>query len=111
VSPPNLTNQNPGGPRRKPQADIYTVLLGIALFAVILAIIFLFLEVADYGPNKYKGAPPVVSASPAVEYLLTKTREAASGCLFPTDMHGCSNNSSVTSVPIWRSTWERPTRS
>jgi hypothetical protein len=46
-------------PQRKPQADIYTVLLVIAFVAIITAIIFLYLETADYGTYKYNGAPPV----------------------------------------------------
>ena len=46
-------------PQRKPQADIYTVLLVIAFVAIITAIVFLYLETADYGTNKYSGAPPV----------------------------------------------------
>jgi hypothetical protein len=48
------------GPYRKPQADIYTVLLALALAAVILATIFAYLETSDYGDNKYKGASMVV---------------------------------------------------
>jgi hypothetical protein len=46
-------------PQRKPQADIYTVLLAIAFIAIITAVVFLYLETADYGTNKYSGAPPV----------------------------------------------------
>ncbi|MBN1590468.1 MAG: hypothetical protein JW888_13215 [Pirellulales bacterium] len=48
------------GPYRKPQADIYTVLLALALAAVIVATIFAYLETADYKDNKYRGAPNVV---------------------------------------------------
>lgn len=33
---------------RKPKADVYTLLLGIALVALIIACIFAYLEVADY---------------------------------------------------------------
>jgi len=47
------------GPQRKPQADIYSALLAIALVAILLAILFMYLETADYGADKYKGAPPV----------------------------------------------------
>jgi len=48
------------GPRyRKPQADLYTVLLVISLLAVILGIVFLYLETADYGDQKTKGGPVV----------------------------------------------------
>jgi hypothetical protein len=47
------------GPQRKPHADIYTALLAIALVAILLSILFMYLETADYGADKYKGAPPV----------------------------------------------------
>ena len=47
------------GPQRKPQADIYTALLVIAFVAILMSILFLYLETSDYGANKYKGAPPV----------------------------------------------------
>jgi len=47
------------GPHRKPQPDTYTALLAIAFVAILLAILFMYLETADYGSNKYTGAPPV----------------------------------------------------
>ncbi|HBO43274.1 MAG TPA: hypothetical protein DD670_04950 [Planctomycetaceae bacterium] len=40
--------------------DIYTAMLVIALVAIILATIFAYLETADYGDNKFQGAPSVV---------------------------------------------------
>jgi hypothetical protein len=46
-------------PHRKPQADIYTALLALALAAVIIAAVFAYLETGDYGDQKYRGAPPV----------------------------------------------------
>jgi hypothetical protein len=48
--PPNSTD-NPIGEvqqYRKPKADLYTLLLGIALAAILIAILFLFLETKDY---------------------------------------------------------------
>ena len=51
------------GPYRKPQADIYTVLLAVALAAVLLATIFAYLETSDYGDQKYRGAPPAPVAA------------------------------------------------
>ena len=42
---------------RKPRADVYTLLLGIALVALILACVFAFLEVSDYGDQPFSGAP------------------------------------------------------
>ncbi len=50
---------------RKPRADIYTALLAIALVAIIIATVLLYLEAADYGDQKTSGAPPVVSRPPA----------------------------------------------
>ncbi|HLA84825.1 MAG TPA: hypothetical protein VJL29_08525 [Thermoguttaceae bacterium] len=47
-------------PYRKPRPDLYTAILAIALVAVIVAAIFAYLETADYGDNKYQGAPGVV---------------------------------------------------
>lgn len=38
---------------RPPRADIYTVLLAIALVAVIVGCVFLFLEVSDYDSPPY----------------------------------------------------------
>lgn len=46
------------GPYRKPRADIYTVLLIISLVAILLACVFLYLEVADYPDTPpWSGAP------------------------------------------------------
>jgi hypothetical protein len=50
------------GLQRKPKADLYTVFLVIALVAVLLGILFLFLEMQAY-EFKLKGAPPVGMAS------------------------------------------------
>jgi hypothetical protein len=51
-----LSRNNSTGPHRKPRADVYTVLLVIALIAVVAANVFLYLVAADY-EFKYKGAP------------------------------------------------------
>lgn len=48
-----------GGPYRKPQADIYTLMLLISLVAIILATVFLYLETKDYGSPPYQGGPSV----------------------------------------------------
>ena len=42
------------GPYRKPKVDIYTVLLAIALAAIIIGCVVLFLEVAEYGEQPYQ---------------------------------------------------------
>jgi hypothetical protein len=47
------------GPYRKPQADIYTLLLLLSLVAVIMATVLLYLETKDYGSPPHKGAPSV----------------------------------------------------
>jgi hypothetical protein len=47
VSPQDSNLSNPVR-YRKPKADVYTLLLGIALVALIIACIFAYLEVADY---------------------------------------------------------------
>jgi len=46
-----------GGPHRKPRTDLYTVLLVVALMALIAGTVFLFMEVRDYGSPPYQGAP------------------------------------------------------
>ena len=47
-----------GGPHRKPRADIYTVLLALALVALLLAIVCLYFEMDAY-EFKIKGGPMV----------------------------------------------------
>ena len=44
---------------RKPKADVYTLLLGIALVALIIACIVAYLEIKDYGDQPFSGAPSV----------------------------------------------------
>jgi hypothetical protein len=63
------------GPQRKAPADIYTAILAIALVAILLSIVFMYLEAADYGADKYKGAPPVSrleSPTAPAEYALAQ---------------------------------------
>jgi hypothetical protein len=43
---------------RKPEADLYTVLLVIALIAVLIGILFLYLEMGTYD-FKFQGGPAV----------------------------------------------------
>lgn len=50
---------------RKPKADVYTLLLGIALVALIIACIFAYMEIQDYGASPISGAP---SAAVPVEH-------------------------------------------
>ena len=51
----------PAGPYRKPQPDLYTVLLVLSLIAILIGILFLYLEQETY-EFKFKGAPPVAMA-------------------------------------------------
>ncbi len=44
---------------RKPRADVYTLLLGIALVALIVACVLAYLEMEDYGDQPFSGAPTV----------------------------------------------------
>lgn len=57
MSLPNSSNDGPVF--RKPRADLYTVLLVIALLAMIVACVFAYVEVKDYGDSPYKGGPSV----------------------------------------------------
>ena len=67
VSPQKSTNtleapvRTPAGPHRKPRPDLYTVLLALALVAVLVAIVFLWLEMSAYD-YKSKGGPPMAMA-------------------------------------------------
>ncbi len=55
--PANKLSSNPsGGPYRKPRADIYTVLLVLALVALVVGIVMLWLEM-DLYQWKFTGGP------------------------------------------------------
>lgn len=54
----------PGGPYRKPRADIYTVLLVLALIALLVGILCLYLEMEMY-EWKIEGGPSVSAHLPA----------------------------------------------
>ncbi|HUY36659.1 MAG TPA: hypothetical protein VMV69_28250 [Pirellulales bacterium] len=70
-----MSSQNSPDPGRgivvqKPKADIYTALLGIALVAVLLAIICLWLELSRYQYNyKATGAAAVGYVPPSRRHL------------------------------------------
>jgi len=58
VSPPE-SNPRPGGPPyRRPRADIYTVLLLLTLFALLIGILCLYFEMDAYN-FEFKGGPTV----------------------------------------------------
>jgi predicted Co/Zn/Cd cation transporter (cation efflux family) len=50
------SSNKPGGPFRKPRADFYTVALVLALIAIILAILCLWLLMNAYD-KQFKGGP------------------------------------------------------
>jgi hypothetical protein len=58
VSPPKSSN-NPGGNYRKPRADLYTILLVIALLAILVAVLFLYLHMQSYNFEIIKAGQPV----------------------------------------------------
>lgn len=62
MSLPNSSNEGPLF--RKPRADLYTALLVIALLAMILACVFAYLEIKDYGTPPYQGGPSVYYTAP-----------------------------------------------
>ena len=71
VSPPK-SSSNPGGNFRKPRADLYTILLVIALLAILVAILFLYLHMQSYN-FEIKAGPPVAMIAanlgvPAIGY-------------------------------------------
>lgn len=43
--------------RVKPRADRYTMMLLISLIAMIIAVVFLYLEVGSHGPDPLSGIP------------------------------------------------------
>jgi len=55
---PRRSSSTTGGPYRKPRANLYTALLAIALVALLLGILCLYLELNDY-QWKFKGGPTV----------------------------------------------------
>ncbi len=50
-------NSTEKGPRKKVKPDFYTILLGIALLALIIGCVLLYLEVAAYGPGALSALP------------------------------------------------------
>ena len=61
MSPLASTTEKSGGPYRKPQADVYTFMLIVALLAVILGIVCLYFEMERFD-FEFKEAPKVPPA-------------------------------------------------
>ncbi len=53
------------GPHRKPQFNIYGTMLIIAFVAMLIGTVFAYLEAAEYGTDKTKGAPLVTMSAAA----------------------------------------------
>jgi hypothetical protein len=81
VSPQKSSNtlespvRAPTGQSRKPKADVYTILLVLALLAILTAIAFLWMELAYYD-YKTKGMAMILRGDRAVA---TSQRSVASG--------------------------------
>lgn len=62
--PNSSSSKKPGGPHRKPRADVYTVLLIFALIAIITATVLLYIQMGEYDYD-IKGGPTVWRETPA----------------------------------------------
>ena len=69
--PTDSPAEKPGGPHRKPRADIYTVLLALALIAILAGILVLYFENESYEWD-YDGAPIVSVNQPSTLALAPK---------------------------------------
>ena len=65
---------------RKPRADIFTLLLGIAFVALLIACYFAWKEIKDYGDSPFSGAPSAAVSfeRPAHLAMISQPEEVAS---------------------------------
>lgn len=70
MSPPDSADKRPGISVPKAKNDIYTVMLGIALLAIIIACILLWMEMARY-EYKFKVSRLVSPAPAAAQHVAT----------------------------------------
>jgi uncharacterized membrane protein len=63
---PTSSEEKYTGPYRKPRPDLYTVMLIVALLAMLVAVVMLYYERGEY-QFKNKGAPSVSRAPAAIE--------------------------------------------
>jgi hypothetical protein len=79
----------PAAPRKKIPPDIYTIFLAIALVAVLVAILFLYLEMNAY-EFKSKGAMPIAS----VQWPVASGQWLVALIPNPSSLseHGCSHS-------------------
>jgi hypothetical protein len=77
---------------RKPKADIYTLLLAIALVALIIACVFAYLEIKDYGDQPFSGAPsaalPIDRPTTLAMIVLPEIGAATASIDLAETMHG-----------------------
>ncbi len=64
---PASSSKQPTGPYRRPKADVYTVLLILALVAIVVGILCLYFELDMY-QWKFKGGPSVGADRPSTQY-------------------------------------------
>jgi hypothetical protein len=72
VSLPDSTDPGRGVVVHKPKANIYTVLLGIALVAILMAITFLCMEMSRYKWDMKAAGARAVGFAPAIESPATR---------------------------------------
>ena len=79
MSQPDLTSPSRGVVVQRPKSDVYTVMLGIALTAIAIACLLLFLELRRYkGDIKATGAKAVAAAASTPGISASKIASAAS---------------------------------
>jgi len=74
VSPPESAEAGRGVYVEKPKSNIFTVMLLMSLVAILVAIVFLCLEMAQYGWDRNRKAPSTVwttNSQQAVAFALT----------------------------------------
>lgn len=81
MSIPDSKNQ-PGGPYRKPRADLYTVLLILSLIAILMGILCLYGEMSLYD-FKFRGfqGSLSVSADAPIALAMVDAQHAASAAV------------------------------
>lgn len=66
MSLPDSTDPGRGVVVHKPKADVYTVLLGISLLSIVMAIIFLCMELSRYNWDVKANGAKAVGFAPAI---------------------------------------------
>ena len=107
MSPRTSDRSNPSaGPYRKPRADVYTMLLLMALLAMVIGTVVLYLETQEYGPqpfgaawpNSSTGIVPVVAAATGETVGRTRIVPAPQ----PTPARRSWHGALVSAARFWR---------